>query len=84
MAVELCELLNLSAAIERASEFDVIHYQAISWPISLPLRGSRPRRWNKTVITRRAARRFRSRRTTLKRPSSPSRTPRRRCSPDST
>jgi glycosyltransferase involved in cell wall biosynthesis len=34
---ELCELLNLSAALERASEFDVIHYQAISWPISLPL-----------------------------------------------
>ena len=34
---ELCELLNLSAAVERASDFDVIHYQAISWPISLPL-----------------------------------------------
>ena len=34
---ELCELLNLTAALERASEFDVIHYQAISWPISLPL-----------------------------------------------
>jgi glycosyltransferase involved in cell wall biosynthesis len=34
---ELCELLNLSAALERASEFDVIHYQAMSWPISLPL-----------------------------------------------
>ena len=34
---ELCELLNLSAALERASEFDLIHYQAMSWPISLPL-----------------------------------------------
>ena len=34
---ELCELLNLSAALERASEFDVIHYQAMSWPMSLPL-----------------------------------------------
>jgi glycosyltransferase involved in cell wall biosynthesis len=34
---ELCELLNLSAALERSSEFDVIHYQAMSWPISLPL-----------------------------------------------
>jgi glycosyltransferase involved in cell wall biosynthesis len=34
---ELCELLNLSAALERASDFDVIHYQAMSWPMSLPL-----------------------------------------------
>jgi len=34
---ELCELLNLTAALERASEFDVIHYQAMSWPVSLPL-----------------------------------------------
>jgi glycosyltransferase involved in cell wall biosynthesis len=34
---ELCELLNLSAALERAAEFDVIHYQAIAWPMSLPL-----------------------------------------------
>ena len=34
---ELCELLNVSAAVERATEFDIIHYQAISWPISLPL-----------------------------------------------
>ena len=34
---ELCELLNLAAALERASDFDVIHYQAMSWPMSLPL-----------------------------------------------
>lgn len=34
---EMCEMLNLSAALERASDFDVIHYQAMSWPISLPL-----------------------------------------------
>jgi glycosyltransferase involved in cell wall biosynthesis len=34
---ELCELLNLSAALERASEYDVIHYQAVAWPLSLPL-----------------------------------------------
>lgn len=34
---EMCEMLNLAAALERASEFDVIHYQAMSWPISLPL-----------------------------------------------
>jgi glycosyltransferase involved in cell wall biosynthesis len=34
---ELGELMNLTAALERASEFDVIHYQAMSWPISLPL-----------------------------------------------
>jgi len=34
---ELCEMLNLSAALERAAEFDVIHYQAISWPIALPM-----------------------------------------------
>ena len=34
---ELCEMLNLAAALERAADFDVIHYQAMSWPISLPL-----------------------------------------------
>jgi glycosyltransferase involved in cell wall biosynthesis len=34
---ELCEMLNLTAALERAAEFDVMHYQAMSWPISLPL-----------------------------------------------
>jgi glycosyltransferase involved in cell wall biosynthesis len=32
---ELCELLNLAAALERAHEFDVIHYQAMYAPISL-------------------------------------------------
>ena len=32
---ELCELLNLTAAVERAAEFDVIHYQAEYAPISL-------------------------------------------------
>ena len=32
---ELCELLNLSAAIERAMDFDVIHYQAEYAPASL-------------------------------------------------
>jgi glycosyltransferase involved in cell wall biosynthesis len=32
---ELCELLNLSAAVERAADFDVIHYQAEYAPISL-------------------------------------------------
>jgi len=32
---ELCELLNLAAAIERAAAFDVIHYQAEYAPISL-------------------------------------------------
>ncbi|MEQ1855149.1 MAG: glycosyltransferase family 4 protein [Longimicrobiales bacterium] len=36
---ELCELLNLSAAVERASEFDVIHYQAGYAPISLAFAG---------------------------------------------
>jgi glycosyltransferase involved in cell wall biosynthesis len=34
---EMCEMLNLAAALERAPDFDVIHYQAMSWPISLPL-----------------------------------------------
>ncbi len=33
---ELCEMMNLAAAVERAAEFDVIHYQAMSWPVSLP------------------------------------------------
>jgi glycosyltransferase involved in cell wall biosynthesis len=32
---EVCELLNLAAAVERAEEFDVIHYQAEYAPISL-------------------------------------------------
>jgi glycosyltransferase involved in cell wall biosynthesis len=32
---EVCELLNLAAAVERAAEFDVIHYQAEYAPISL-------------------------------------------------
>ncbi len=32
---ELCELLNLSAAVERAADFDVIHCQAQYAPISL-------------------------------------------------
>ena len=32
---ELCELLNLAAAVERAGDFDVIHYQAEYAPTSL-------------------------------------------------
>jgi glycosyltransferase involved in cell wall biosynthesis len=32
---ELCELMNLAAAVERADAFDVIHYQAEYAPISL-------------------------------------------------
>jgi len=32
---ELCEMLNLAAAIERAADFDVIHYQAAYYPMSL-------------------------------------------------
>jgi glycosyltransferase involved in cell wall biosynthesis len=32
---ELCELFNLAAAVERASSFDVIHYQAEYYPMSL-------------------------------------------------
>ena len=32
---ELCELFNLAAAVERAAEFDVIHYQAEYAPISM-------------------------------------------------
>ena len=32
---ELCELFNLAAAVERAAEFDVIHYQAVFAPVSL-------------------------------------------------
>lgn len=33
---ELCELFNLAAAVERAGDFDVIHYQAEYAPIALP------------------------------------------------
>lgn len=32
---ELCEMLNLAAAVERAEAFDVIHYQAEYYPLSL-------------------------------------------------
>ena len=32
---ELCELFNVAAAVERASSFDVIHYQAEYYPLSL-------------------------------------------------
>lgn len=32
---ELCELFNLAAAIERADAFDVIHYEAMYYPMSL-------------------------------------------------
>src|SRR5690606_10034389 len=32
---ELCEMFNLAAAIERAGEFDIIHYQAEYYPMSL-------------------------------------------------
>ncbi|MDH3207124.1 MAG: glycosyltransferase family 4 protein [Gemmatimonadota bacterium] len=32
---ELCELMNLAAAVERSADFDVIHYQAEYAPISL-------------------------------------------------
>ena len=34
---ELCELFNLSAAVERSASFDVIHYQAEYYPMSLGL-----------------------------------------------
>jgi glycosyltransferase involved in cell wall biosynthesis len=33
---EACELFNLAAAVERASQFDIIHCQAMSWPMALP------------------------------------------------
>jgi glycosyltransferase involved in cell wall biosynthesis len=33
---EACELFNLAAAAERASQFDVIHCQAMYWPMALP------------------------------------------------
>ncbi len=32
---ELCEMLNVAAAVERAHDFDIIQYQAMSAPISL-------------------------------------------------
>jgi len=32
---ELCEMLNLAAAVERAREFDIIHYEAAYYPMSL-------------------------------------------------
>lgn len=32
---ELYEMLNLSAAVERAGEFDIIHYEAAYYPMSL-------------------------------------------------
>lgn len=32
---DLCEMMNLAAALERADQFDVIHYQAEYYPMSL-------------------------------------------------
>jgi len=32
---ELYEMLNLAAAVERANEFDIVHYEAAYYPISL-------------------------------------------------
>ena len=40
---ELCELINLAAAVERAAAFDVIHYQAKYHPLSLPFGAARRR-----------------------------------------
>ena len=39
---ELCELFNLSAALERAQSFDLIHYQAEYAPLSLAYAGLSP------------------------------------------
>lgn len=36
---ELCELFNMSAALRRAADFDVIHLQAESYPMSLAFEG---------------------------------------------
>jgi glycosyltransferase involved in cell wall biosynthesis len=33
---EACELFNLAAAVERAAQFDIIHCQAMYWPMALP------------------------------------------------
>lgn len=33
---EACELFNLAAAVERAADFDIIHCQAMYWPMALP------------------------------------------------
>jgi glycosyltransferase involved in cell wall biosynthesis len=33
---EACELFNLAASVERASQFDIIHCQAMYWPMALP------------------------------------------------
>jgi glycosyltransferase involved in cell wall biosynthesis len=32
---ELCEMFNLAAAVERADQFDIIHYEAMYYPMSL-------------------------------------------------
>jgi glycosyltransferase involved in cell wall biosynthesis len=33
---ELCEIINLAAALERAADFDIVHYQPEYHPFSLP------------------------------------------------
>src|SRR6185436_5036526 len=42
---ELCEMINISAAIERAALFDVIHYQARYHPFAPPSAGWPESRW---------------------------------------
>ena len=33
---EACELFNVAAALEQAAQFDIIHCQAMYWPMALP------------------------------------------------
>ncbi|MEQ1759848.1 MAG: glycosyltransferase family 4 protein [Vicinamibacterales bacterium] len=39
---ELCELFNLAAAVERSGDFDIVHYQAEYYPMSLAFSRTSP------------------------------------------
>jgi hypothetical protein len=51
---ELYEMLNLAAAVERAREFDIIHYEAAYYPMSLAFTRCRRRPSCRRCIIRRA------------------------------
>ena len=71
---ELYEMLNLAAAVERAREFDIIHYEAGVLPDVARVHAPRRRRRScRRCITRRAPPRSRCGRGIPKRRSSPSR-----------
>ena len=47
---ELYEMLNLAAAVERARDFDIIHYEAAYYPMSLAFARLSPTPWPGKIL----------------------------------